>query len=335
MNAGAWSQVHSTIERATVRGSTVIGVRLGDETRLWQRGELPDGLGSIFEIGSITKVFTSTLLADLVRRGVVAFDDPVAAHVPVAPPVVTRAITLEDLATHRSGLPRLPKGVALRGMTTEHRDPYASFDEERMLRAIVETSPKSPPGENVVYSNYGAGLLGFALARAAGTSFAGLVQEHITRPLGMDDTGVELAPGSEARLTPGRTWWGRPAGRWNMAELVAAGGVTSTASDLLEFLRLHSPDSDSSLAAVAAETARPRADVSPGVGMGLGWLVLSANNGPPKARLGREVLMHDGGTGGYRSFVGVTPETGAAVVVLSARARNVSGLGVELLRAIV
>src|SRR6187402_3567397 len=118
MSAGAWSAVQSTLDRIGTRGSTVVGVRLGDETRLWPRGDLPDGDRSIFEIGSITKVFTSTLLADLVRRGVVGLDDPVAAHLPVAPPVVDRAITLEDLATHRSGLPRLPKGLLFRAMTT-------------------------------------------------------------------------------------------------------------------------------------------------------------------------------------------------------------------------
>jgi CubicO group peptidase (beta-lactamase class C family) len=331
-----WPQLEEALDGSrTGDRSLVVGARLGGETRFWHRGDLPDGQLSIFEIGSITKVFTATLLADLVQDGVVAFRDPVAAHLPAAPPVKERPITLEDLATHRSGLPRLPTGMLVRGMTVERGDPYASLDDERMLRAIRETEPKRAPGTKFGYSNHGAGLLGYALARAAGTTYAGLLADRITRPLGLGDTGVLLPPGAESRLAAGHGWWGRPAGRWDLAGLAGAGGLVSTAADLLRFLELHSPDADSRLALAAAETARKRYDVNRMMGVGLGWVILPAlQRGPRKARLAHDVLMHDGGTGGYRSFAAVAPETGTAVVVLTGHARSVTGLGLQLVRAV-
>lgn len=332
-----WQALEQALDGVRSGGrSLVVGARLDGETRFWHRGELPDGPSSIFEIGSITKVFTATLLADLALEGVVAYDDPVARYLPEAPPVRGRPITLEDLSTHRSGLPRLPAGMLLRGLTVERRDPYASLDDERMRRAIRETAPKHEPGGRFRYSNYGAGLLGYALARAAGTTYELLVADRITGPLGLTDTGVSLPPGADHRLAPGHRRWGRPAGRWHLAGLAGAGGLVSTAADLLEFLALHSPDADEPLARAAAETARKRGEVNRMMGVGLGWVILPAlERGPRRARLAHDVLMHDGGTGGYRSFAAVAPETGTAVVVLSGHARSVTGPGLRLIRSVV
>ena len=142
-----------------------VGISAGGESGVWTRGET----AATFEIGSITKTFTATLLASMARDGLVALDDPVARYLPVAPPVKGREVTLEDLATHHSGLPRLPAGTLVKAFTSERRDPYAGFDDERMRRAIAETEPKRAPGETFVYSNYGYGLLGYALAQRAKT----------------------------------------------------------------------------------------------------------------------------------------------------------------------
>ncbi len=331
-----WTKAEATLHTwRTGRRSVVVGVRLDGEERVWHRGQLPDGASSIFEIGSVTKVFTATLLADLVLEGLVNYDDPVARYLPGAPPVQGRPITLEDLSTHRSGLPRLPTGMLLRGVTVEHHDPYASLDDERMLRAIRETSPKRAPGDTFRYSNYGAGLLGYALARAAGTTYDGLLADRITGPLNLADTGVSLPPGADRRLAPGHSHWGRPVGRWDLAGLAAAGGLVSTAADLLRFLELHSPHADGSLARAAAETARKRYDTNRMMGVGLGWVILPARErGPRKARFAHDVLMHDGGTGGYRSFAAVAPATGTAVVVLTGHARSVTGPGLQLIRSV-
>ncbi|MGH3992089.1 MAG: serine hydrolase domain-containing protein, partial [Pseudonocardiaceae bacterium] len=126
------------------RVGLVIGAQARGETGFWHRGSLPDGPGTIFEIGSITKTFTATLLADMAGDGIVALGDPVQRHLPdgVWLPVRGREITLEDLATHRSGLPRLPKGLVWQALTRDRRDPYASLDEARLAAAIGATRPR-------------------------------------------------------------------------------------------------------------------------------------------------------------------------------------------------
>lgn len=246
-----------------------IGVRHAGETTI-------DGDDAVYEIGSLTKPFTARLLALLVQDGVVALDDPVAG-----PPVNGRPITLKDLAEHRSGLPRLPRKLE----RWDRSDPYAQFTAERMPEVIAATAPKRPPGGKVVYSNYGYGLLGHVLAEAAGTTYAELVRTRITEPLGMTRTGLDT-PG----LVQGHTFFGKPTPPWNLAALAGAGGLRSTASDMLRFL--------------AAEAEQPS----------LAWF---------KAPGRRLMHMHDGGTGGFRSFALIKGDT--VVVALHDRARRVNG----------
>ncbi len=277
---------------------------------------------SVFEIGSITKTFTGTLLADMAREGLVALDDPVAEHLPVAPPVLGRPITLEDLATHTSGLPRLPSGLLRTAYTRDRKDPYARLD---LLAAIPATRPKREPGGRAVYSNYGMGLLGYALAHRAGVSYGELVRSRITAPLGLTHTALDT-PG----LVQGHTRRGRPTPPWNLADLAGAGGLRSTAADLLEYLALHSR-SDIALAASAREARRPRAKLGV-AGVGLAWLIIPANKGI-YPRFPHDVVLHEGGTGGFRTFAAAMPATGTAVVVLANQARTTGHLGVKLLRS--
>jgi D-alanyl-D-alanine-carboxypeptidase/D-alanyl-D-alanine-endopeptidase len=316
------------------RVGLVIGIRSRGETAFWHRGRLPDGPGSIFEIGSITKTITATLLADMARDGIVAFDDPVQRHLPdgVRLPVRGREITLEDLATHRSGLPRLPKG--LRWLVRDRRDPYARLDEARLAAAVGATRPRREPGRKVAYSNYGMGLLGYVLAQRAGTTYERLVRTRIGEPLGLVDTWLDTPQSQRWRVATGHTWRGRTAPPWHLAALAGAGGLRSTAADLLAFLGLHASTSESPLAAAAAETARPR-DAWRKVEIGLGWIIV-----PPGARLpwGRSrfaVLLHEGGTGGFRSFAAVIPEIDAATVVLANQARAVGRLGLRVQEALI
>ena len=205
----------------------VVGVHADSETGVWSRGVEPD---AVFEIGSITKTFTATVLASMLLDGLVALDDLVARHLPVAPPVNGREITLEDLATHRSGLPRLPAGMLVQGYTTRRKDPYALLDDARMREAIAETKPKRAPGGKVAYSNYGYGLLGYALAHRLGTSYAELVRERITSPLGLHHTALDT-PG----LTQGHGFFGRPTRPWQLA---SAGRRRRAALDRARHARL-------------------------------------------------------------------------------------------------
>ncbi|WP_166134005.1 serine hydrolase domain-containing protein [Nocardioides ochotonae] len=320
-----------------LRDGAVVGVTAGGVSRVWQRGPLPDGAGSIFEIGSVTKTFTALLLADLAREGVVVLEDPVAAYLPVAPPVVGRPITLEDLATHHSGLPRLPAGMtgpALtgRGGALDRRDPYAHLDEAAMTEALRLTTPTGPPGERFSYSNFGAGLLGWALARRLSTTYDALVAQRLTGPLGLHDTWIDPPAEARRRVATGHGWWGREAHPWHLAGLAGAGGLRSTAADLLRFLAVFAEGAAGPLAAAAAATTRARHEVGR-LEAGLGWLRMPAGRAPKRLGLSETVLFHDGGTGGFRSFAGLAPATGAAAVVLSARARGISGTGFRVLAA--
>jgi CubicO group peptidase (beta-lactamase class C family) len=228
---------------------------------------------AVHEIGSLTKLFTARLLALLVEDGVVAYDDPVLEG---------RSFTFRQLAEHRSGLPRLPRKLE----RWDRRDPYRQFTLERMPEVIAATAPKREPGGKLVYSNYGYGLLGYELARRAGTTYGELVRARITAPLGMTRTGLDT-PG----LVQGHDVFGRPTPPWDLAALAGAGGLRSTASDMLRFLE--------------AEAAQ----------RSLAWF-----KAPTKKA---ELWMHDGGTGGSRSFALLKGDT--LVIALHARARRVNG----------
>jgi len=320
--------VGRTLARAPLRRTgLVVGVwRGGADVALWQRGDLPASERSIFEIGSITKIFTATLLADMAREGLVGIGDRVSAHLPpsVEMPSRGREITLADLSSHRSGLPALPKGLLVPALTTRRKDPYADWDAARLEGAIPRTRPRREPEKRFRYSNYGVGLLGYVLARRAGTSYDELVRTRIAAPLGLRDTGTTVDGG---RLATPHGHSGREASHWHFDALAGAGALRSTATDLLGFLRLHASRSDAPLATAARETQRPRAKVGRGH-IGLGWIIF-----PPTRRFPFELLLHEGGTGGYRAFAGLAPERELGVVVLTNQARGVGRLGLRLLRA--
>jgi serine-type D-Ala-D-Ala carboxypeptidase/endopeptidase len=333
-----WSELAERVDALLARHAgrhvgLVVGVRMGRETGFWHRGRLPDGPGTIFEIGSITKTFTATLLADMAGEGLVALDDPVQRHLPegVRLPVRGRAITLEDLASHRSGLPRLPKGLLVPALTRDRRDPYGKFDEARLATAVGATRPRREPGRKVAYSNYGMGVLGYVLARRAGTSYERLVRARICEPLELVDTWIETPEPERRRLAAGQTWRGRPTPAWQLAALAGAGGLRSTARDLLAFLDLHTAGARSpQLARAAAEAARPRASLGRAE-IGLGWLMIPPGRRLPWHRQRARALFHDGGTGGFRSFAGVIPERDASAVLLANQARSVTRLGLRVL----
>jgi CubicO group peptidase (beta-lactamase class C family) len=201
-----------------------------------------------------------------------------------------------------------------------------------VLAALARTKPKRPPGKRFRYSNFGAGLLGLALAHAAGSDYETLVRERITGPLGMTDTVIELDDERRRRLAAGTSRRGKPAGLWSLAGLAGAGALRSTAADLLVFARAQlgelPPDAPPDLATAIAATQAPRARagrLTPAMTIGLGWM---------RAPFGRErveTVWHNGGTGGYRSYLGLTPSTHTAAVVLSANVRSVDRIGLRLL----
>jgi CubicO group peptidase (beta-lactamase class C family) len=333
---GAVDLLATRAMRSGRRFGLVIGCLAGGEQRVAGYGRLragtqttPDG-GTIFEIGSITKVVTGLLLADLAEQGIVGLDEPLAGYLPAWVRVPTRGgrqITLGDLASHAGGLPRDPKGT-LRRWLGDRRNPYAALSVQELYAGLARTRLRRRPGERGRYCNLGAGLLGEALARAAGRPYQELVRERICLPLGMPDTVITPTSEQTARLATGHTRRGRPAPPLQLPALAGAGALRSTATDLLQLLRANLNPAATPLAAQLERTQLPRLRMAGRAEVGLGWLIAR----PPGAA--GPVLWHNGGTGGFRGFAAVARQTGTAVVVLSNTARSVDRLGLRLLKAL-
>jgi CubicO group peptidase (beta-lactamase class C family) len=279
---------------------------------------------TVFEIGSVSKVFTSLLLADMVQRKEVALTDPVAKYLPDTVKVPQRGgkqITLVDLATHTSGLPRMPNNFK----PADPSNPYADYTVAQMYEFLSGYQLTRDIGEKYEYSNLGGGLLGHALARRAGVDYETLLHDRITGPLGMKDTAIKLSTGMQMRLATGYDAKLNRTSNWDIPTLAGAGGIRSTANDLLTFLAAFLGYTKTPLApAMAAmlETRRPT-DL-PTMEIALGWHV-ATKNGP--------FIWHNGGTGGYRTFIGYDPKTRAGVVVLANAftAAGVDDIGMHLL----
>lgn len=280
---------------------------------------------TVFEIGSITKVFTALVLADMVEERIVALDDPVQRFLPqLTMPVRSRPITLGDLATHTSGLPRLPKGSLWIGL--RHREnPYVAFTPAHLDRAICETRRRSPGGRPR-YSNFGFGLLGHVLALQSGTSYAQLVHDRVCQPIGLGDTSIGLEPEDLSRFADGHNRKGRTVPHWDLPTLPGAGALRSTVTDMLRFAQFQLDPPETRLGRAVSATQEIRAKRGP-FGQGLGWMSL------PVRGLHQDVLWHNGGTGGFRSYIGLVTATGSAVVVLSNCTRGVDRIGQEALLA--
>jgi CubicO group peptidase (beta-lactamase class C family) len=294
----------------------VVGVIEPKGRRIVAYGTLNQGDGrtldgdTIFEIGSVTKVFTSLLLADMVKRGELALSDPVAKYLPPevkVPERAGRSITLLDLSTHTSGLPRLPSNLQRRDLA----DPYADYTAERLYQFLSTYQLTRDIGSDFEYSNLGGGLLGFALARRAGMDYEALVRSRVAAPLGMNSTGITLTPEMKARLAVGHNDELKAVSNWNFQALAGCGALRSSVNDMLTFLAANLGYVKSPLApAMASMLAVRRPTGSPRLGeIGLGWLIVKPSN--------HELVWHNGGTGGYRSFVGFAPNARVGVVVLS------------------
>ncbi len=275
-----------------------------------------------FEIGSVTKVFTALLLADAAVRGQVTLDQrldtlfPDAANQPDGPP-----IALVDLAMHTSGLPRLPPGLRRQALQNRH-DPYATFTPDDLAQALAR-SPKRPTGRAVRYSNYGAGVLGVAISRALGRPYDQLVADRITGPLDMSRTAPRR-PEDGHNIAQGHSRGRRPVSDWHFQALAGAGALRSTAADLLVLLAAHLHPEASPLGNAIALCTQPRRQVRGALRVALGWHVLDRRGRAP-------VWWHNGGTGGFVSFVGFVPSSLVAVALLANTARSVDRLGMRLL----
>jgi len=258
---------------------------------------------TIFEIGSVTKVFTALLLADMTERGQVRLDDAAAGYLPGGG---TGPVTLADLATHTSGLPRLPPGLPWFALTSP-RDPYARYPAARFKRAARRSLRRASVPNPYVYSNYGYGVLGYLLGQAAGSAYEALVTERICGPLGLDDTTFEVPAAARARQAQGHAR-GRAVPDWHLGALAAAGGLHSTAADLAKLLSACLASAATPLDGAIRTTVRPRVAIPSGH-IGLAWHHARRPDPP--------VIWHNGMTGGFSAMIAFDPGRGRGVAALA------------------
>ncbi len=285
------------------------------------------GADTVYEIGSMTKVFTSLVLMDMVRKGEVALTDPVSKYLPATvkmPERNGRKITLADLSTQSSGLPRMPSNFSPK----DSANPYADYSVKQMYDFLSGYQLTRDIGSQYEYSNLGVGLLGHVLALRAGMSYEALVRSRICEPLGMADTRITLTPDMKARQAVGHNATLNPVPNWDLPTFAGAGALRSTANDMLTFLAANLGYVKSPLAeAMAEEVSIRRPAGAPDMEIAYGWHVQTKD--------GSSIIWHNGGTDGYRTYMGYDPKARAGVVVLSniSTATGQDDIGRHLLNA--
>lgn len=281
-------------------------------------GPLALDSNSVFEVGSVSKVFTGLLLADMVRRGEVTLADPISKYAPADAKLPTfggKEITLGDLVTHRSSLPRLPPGFVPADMA----NPYAAFDSAALYRALAATTLEREIGSRQEYSNFGFMLLSDLLGRRAGRKYDELLAERVLKPLTMNATsagrGKPVVQGHAADYKPVPPWDFDPA-------LAGVGGVRSSLVDMLRFVEAASGRRPQGLGLTFSTSFTPLVNDPQGTSTLFAW-------GMRKRTVGR-LMFHNGQTGGMRATVVVNPDNGTGAVVLTDSPANLDDLAFHL-----
>ncbi len=278
---------------------------------------------TVYEIGSITKLFVGILLAEAVKRGEVKLDDPISKHLPenvATPKLDGKEITLLDLTTHHSSLPRLPGNFSPKTM----ENPYSDYTVKQMYEFLGQVKLTKEIGSQYAYSNFGVGLLGHILSLKAKMPFEDLVKARILKPLEMNDTAIVLNQAMKANLALGHNLEGRQTLNWDLDALAGAGALRSTASDMAKFISANLGLTKTPLAISLAEAQVMRKSRErPAAKIGFGW------HGDPLSN--RMLLFHGGGTGGYVTFVALDWEKKAGVFVATNSTAKSDDIGVHIL----
>ena len=274
---------------------------------------------SVFEIGSISKVFTTILLADQVALGKMKLSDPIAKYLPEGVTVPVRngkEITLQDLATHTSGLPRMPTNIN----PSDATNPFADYAAQLTYDFLSNYELTRDIGATYEYSNYAMGLLGHILELHTGKSYEALIMEKIASPYQMKDTKVVFTDAMKQRLAKGHAFQ-QEVRNWDFQTLVGAGGVRSTATDMVKFLKANMENANTNISK-AMKMSHQVAYTNDNFEIGLGWHYVKGEN---------TIVWHNGRTAGYSSFTGFIEGTTKGVIVLSNSSETIDDLGLKIL----
>ena len=270
------------------------------------QGPVPDN-DTVYEIGSVSKVFTGILVADAVVRGRARLDQPAQELLPgnvKMPRWKDRPIMIVDLTTHRSGLPRLASNMPI----ANGQNPYVDYTSKLAYEFLTEHRLRRRPGSEYEYSNLGMALAGYLISANAELSYDELLRQRIAEPLAMKSTRVVLSPSMHQRLATPHLAVGEETSTWECADMPGAAGIRSSTTDMLRFAQAHlSPPNDDTGRAIELAWKKHTVDVSKGPAMGLGWNFA----GDGKTR------WHNGQTGGSHSMLLINRETQMAVVLLA------------------
>lgn len=303
-------------ESGVLAPSTGIGVSVGvmdhDARSVFAFGAAkPD---SLFEIGSITKTFTGLILAQMVQQGNVKLDEPVRELLPAGTVKKPsgREITLLDLATQHSGLPRMPDNFH----PADPQNPYADYRAADLYAFLAKHGVERAAHTDFLYSNLGFGLLGQALADRAAMPYPELLRKEVTGPLGMHDTTVALSAAQQSRFLSAHGSDRKLAHAWDLDAMAGAGAIRSTAGDMLTYLtaQLHpgsnarstAPPEAKTLSAAISASHELHEDGPPGTRIALAWMYI------PEL----DQYWHNGATGGYNAIALFNPKADRAIVVL-------------------
>ena|SRR5690554_3026381 len=272
---------------------------------------------SVFEIGSISKTFTGLLLADMVEKGELNLEDQLQSILPegiIAPTRNGESIKLYQLSNHTSSLPRMPSNISMENP----ENPYADYTEKQMYDFLNNYELTRDIGTELEYSNYAVGLLGDLLAAQHGVTYEELLMKSITQPLGMDATRIHFTSKMKENLAKGHSG-GVEVENWDLSTLAGAGGIRSTAVDMLKYISAHIGLDTCTLSSAIQLTHQSINNDA----IGLGWFMNKKEED--------NLIWHGGLTGGYATFTGFNKETKIGVVVLSNSNATIDDIGMHIL----
>ena len=276
---------------------------------------------TIYEIGSISKVFTAILLAQQVLEGDIKLEDEINNFLPddIKVPVMgDTEITFGNLTDHTSGLPRMPDNFN----PANPNNPFADYAVDQMYEFIANYQPVRTVGSQYEYSNLAQGLLGHLLAMNKNSTYEELMVQTIANPLDMNDTRIELTQRMKQNLAKGHSG-GKVVENWDIPTLAGAGAIRSSASDMAKFISANLGYVNTPLMEAMELSHQIRHDKAGEMSVAMAWHIKKGDSG--------DVIWHNGGTGGYRTFAGFVKETGKGVVLLSNSSAGADDIGFYLL----
>jgi len=280
----------------------------------------PPSEGSIYEIASISKTFTGTLLAMMVQEGKVKYDDPISKYLDkdLVNWPDSLAITLEELATHSSGFPKLPTNAIVKSLLNL-KDPYKNYKPKHLNNFLKTYTPKPKDKRTKEYSNLGMGLLGNILADVEGTDFNSLVENKILKPLVMNDSYSSYNK-SKTQIK-GHNGKAKTTPPWRGTTLAGAGSIRSNAQDMMKYIQANLETEGP-----YAEAHKIRGEFDENRDIGLAWIIIH-----PKKYDG-DLLFHNGGSGGFRTALYIDKAKKRGVIVLNNTIQGVDAIGSRIMQ---